>query len=102
MQPATDTELLHHTLDVDALVRINARHLQDESMLAKLNKEDVIVQETNNHIRCFVNVPLQPSQTSKGDNLSTKETSVLLISEEHLPSYRTSKLSQLVMLDSKP
>ena len=60
MEPATDTELLHHTLDVDALVRIYARHLQDDSMLAKLNKEDVIVQEANNHIRCLVNVPLQP------------------------------------------
>ena len=42
MEPATDTELLYHTLPLDARVRKYFRHLQDESMLAKLTKEDVI------------------------------------------------------------
>ena len=39
MEPAADTELLYHTLDLDALVRKYSRHLQDESMLAKLSKD---------------------------------------------------------------
>ena len=43
MEPATDTELLYHTLNLDALVRKYARYLQDTSMLAKLNKDDVII-----------------------------------------------------------
>ena len=43
MEPATDTELLYHTLDLDALVRKYSRHLQDESVLAKLTNDDVII-----------------------------------------------------------
>ena len=43
MEPATDTELLYHTLDLDALVRKYASHLQDASMLAELDKDDVII-----------------------------------------------------------
>ena len=43
MEPATDTELLYHTLDLHALDRKYARHLQDASMLAELNKDDVII-----------------------------------------------------------
>ena len=50
MEPATDTELLYHTLDLDALVRKYSRHLQDESMLAKLSECDVIIQKTKYHI----------------------------------------------------
>ena len=42
MEPASDTELLNHMLDLDARVKKYARHLQDENMLAKLNKDDVI------------------------------------------------------------
>ena len=42
IEPATDTELLYHTLPLHALVRKYDRHLQDKSMLTKLNKEDVI------------------------------------------------------------
>ena len=43
MEPTTDTELLYHTLDLDAPVRNYARHLQDTSMLAELYKDDVII-----------------------------------------------------------
>ena len=43
MEPATDTELLYHTLDLDGLVRKYARHLQDANMLAELNTDDVII-----------------------------------------------------------
>ena len=43
MEPAKDTELLYHTLDLHALVRKIARHLQDASMLVELNKYDVII-----------------------------------------------------------
>ena len=43
MEAATDTELLYHTLYLDALVRKFARYLQDASMLAELNKDDVII-----------------------------------------------------------
>ena len=43
MEPATDTELLYHTLDLDALVRKYVLHLQYASMLAELNKDDVII-----------------------------------------------------------
>ena len=43
MEPARDTELLYHTLDRHVLVRNYARHLQDESMLVELNKDDVII-----------------------------------------------------------
>ena len=43
MEQATDRELLYHTLDLDALLRKCARHLQDASMLAELNKDDVII-----------------------------------------------------------
>ena len=50
MEPATDTELLYHTLDLDALVRKYSRHLQDESMLVKLSKDDVIFQKDKYHI----------------------------------------------------
>ena len=41
MEPATDTK----HLDLDALVRNYSRHLLGESMLAKLSKEDVIIQK---------------------------------------------------------
>ena len=51
MEPATDTELVYHTLDLDARVRKYVRQdLQDESMLAKLSKDDVIIQKVNYHI----------------------------------------------------
>ena len=50
MGPATNTGLLHHTLDIDALVRKYSRHLQDESMLAKLSKDDVIIQKAKYHV----------------------------------------------------
>ena len=40
METATDTELLYH---LHALVRKYGRHLQDASMLAELNKDDVII-----------------------------------------------------------
>ena len=50
MEPATDTELLYHTLDLDSLVRKYSRQLQDESMLAKLSKDDVIIQMAKYHI----------------------------------------------------
>ena len=50
MEPATDTELLYHTLDLDALVRKYSRQVQDESMLVKLGKDDVIIQKANFHI----------------------------------------------------
>ena len=50
MEPATDTELLYHKLDLDALVRKYTRHLQDESMLAKLSKDDAIIQKVKYHI----------------------------------------------------
>ena len=50
MESATDTELLYHTLDLDALVRKYSRHLQDESILAKLSEYDVIIQKTKYHI----------------------------------------------------
>ena len=43
MEPTTDTELLYHTLDLDAPIRKYARHLQDASMLAELYKDDVII-----------------------------------------------------------
>ena len=43
MEPATDRELLYHTLDIDALIRKYARHLQDASMLAELRKDGVII-----------------------------------------------------------
>ena len=43
MEPTTDTELLYHTLDLDAPVRKYARHLQDASMLAELYKDNVII-----------------------------------------------------------
>ena len=43
MEPAKDTEILYHTLDLDAPLRKYARHLQDASMLAELNKEDAII-----------------------------------------------------------
>ena len=43
MEPTTDTELLYHTLDLDAPVRKYACHLQDASMLADLYKDDVII-----------------------------------------------------------
>ena len=43
MEPTTDTELLYHTLDLDAPVRKYAQHLQDASMLAELYKDDVII-----------------------------------------------------------
>ena len=43
MEPARDTELLYHTLDLYVLVRKYARHLQDESLLVELNKDDVII-----------------------------------------------------------
>ena len=50
MEPATDTELLYHTLDLDALGGKYSRHLQDESMLAKLSKYYVIIQKSKYHI----------------------------------------------------
>ena len=68
MEPATNTDLLCHTLPLGVRVIKYVRHLQDESMLAKLNKEDVIAKEAKYHIRCLVNEPLQPRQTSEGDN----------------------------------
>ena len=50
MVPPTDTELLYHTLDLYVLVRTYSRHLQDESMLAKLTKDDVIIHKAEYHI----------------------------------------------------
>ena len=50
IEPATDTELLYHTLDHAALVRKFARYLQDASMLAELNKDDVIIYKAKYHI----------------------------------------------------
>ena len=50
MEPATDTQLLYHTLDLHALVRKYARHLQDENMPVKLNKDDVIIYKAKYHI----------------------------------------------------
>ena len=50
MEPATDIELLYHKLDIDALVRQYSQHQQDESMLAKLSKDDVIIQNAKYHI----------------------------------------------------
>ena len=50
MEPTTDTELLYHTLDIDAPVRKYARDLQDASMLAELYKDDVIIKKANYHI----------------------------------------------------
>ena len=44
MEPATDTELLYHTIDLDALVRKYSRNLQDE------RKDDVIIQKAKYHI----------------------------------------------------
>ena len=76
MKPAADTELLYHTLDLDARVRKYARHLHNESMLAKLNKEDVIAKY---HIWCLVNESLQLHQTRKGENLTKNKISALLI-----------------------
>ena len=50
MEPATETKLLYHTLDLDVLVRKYSQHLQNKSMLAKLSKGDVIIQKTKYHI----------------------------------------------------
>ena len=50
MEPATNTELLYHALDLGALVRKYSRYLQDESMLAKLSKVVVIIQKAKYHI----------------------------------------------------
>ena len=56
-------------LDLDALIRNYARHLQDESMLAQLTKEDDIIKRPSTIFGVLVNEPLQPRQTSEGDNL---------------------------------
>ena len=68
MEPATDTKLLYHTLDLHALVRKYARHLQDASMLAELNKKKSYYLEGQVLYWCLVNIvnkPLQTCQRSK-------------------------------------
>ena len=94
MEPATDRARVPYALPLDARVREYVRQLEDESMLAKLNKEDVIAYRGHVPYSVLVNEPLQPRQTNKGENWMKKETSALL------SSYRTLEWSQLVMLNS--